>query len=119
MPPFRPVDYFFSLQAIFLLGNGIYSLLLPESATVSPSPLHGTPIATVHALSMTSLTLSAMYFITVYQRNRLMMASAVPLRAMAGFVLWGDGGEWAKVAVYEAAMGALVAGSLLWERRWY
>ena len=43
------------------------------------------------------------------------MASAVPLRALAAVVLWAHGDEWAKVAVYEAAMGGLVAAGLLWE----
>ena len=63
---------------------------------------------------MTSFSLGVSYLLAVYQRNRAYMAAAPPLRFLATVVLSSHGGEWRKVAVYEAAMGLLTTVCLLW-----
>lgn len=66
---------------------------------------------------MTSFSLGISYLLAVHQRNRTYMVLQVPLRFMALAVFWQHGIAWRKVGMYEATMGVLTAGSLLWERR--
>jgi len=114
---FTAPDYAFTLQGTLLLANGFYTLFFPDAAAEPPSPLAGAGTGVVHALSMTSFSLGVSYLIAVYQRNRMYMAAAVPLRFLALFVFLRHGNKWRKVGVYEAAMGTLTAGTLLWEKR--
>ena len=55
---------------------------------------------------MTSFSLGVSYFLAAHQRNRTYMAFQVPLRLLAVLVTSRHGGEWLKVSMWEAAMGA-------------
>jgi len=107
-------------QGIFLLFNGIYTLLLPTDASAGGSPLAGTPIETIRVMSLSSLSLGTLYLLLIrlpsVELRRLMLVS-VPFRALAAAVMWGNGGAWKNVATFEALMGGANLAACWWAQR--
>jgi len=107
-------NYVFGLQGLLLLANGVYTLLYPKKAAEPGSPMVGTPVPVVHAMSMTSFSLGAFFIQVGYQGNREFMVTAVPMRFFAAAVFGRHGGAWGNVAAYEAAWGAVNIAALMW-----
>ncbi|KAJ9604716.1 hypothetical protein H2200_010830 [Cladophialophora chaetospira] len=108
-------NLFFGTQGVLLVLNGIYLLLFPEkAATDAWSPLFGTPIPVVRAMSVSSFTIGGFYLLAVYRRDRVFMALSTPGRFLAFAVFWIlNGGPWRNVAMFEEVMGLLTGLILL------
>ncbi|RDW93698.1 uncharacterized protein DSM5745_01020 [Aspergillus mulundensis] len=108
----------FATQGVFLLGNAFYSILYPSSvATFEGSSLTGTPEGAVQCIGLTSLALGTYYLISSYQRHTAIMVSSVPSRLLAAWVMHRNGGNWTRVAGFEAAMAVVAGAALIWD--WY
>ncbi|KAJ5679473.1 hypothetical protein N7462_007717 [Penicillium macrosclerotiorum] len=108
----------FAAQGAFLLGNAAYTILYPSSAANFPgSSLKGTPNGAVQCIGLTSLALGTYYLISTYQRDTLIMASSVPSRLVAAFVMYRAGGNWVQVAAFETSMAIVASAALAWD--WY
>ncbi|KAF5861100.1 hypothetical protein ETB97_000611 [Aspergillus alliaceus] len=107
----------FAAQGVFLLGNALYTILYPSSAANLPgSSLSGTPNGTVQCIGLTSLALGTYYLISTYQRDSVIMASSVPSRLVAAFVMYRAGGGWVQVAAFEISMAMAAGVALFWDR---
>ncbi|KAJ5166393.1 uncharacterized protein N7482_005174 [Penicillium canariense] len=107
----------FAAQGVFLLGNAFYTILYPSSAANFPgSSLSGTPDGAVQCIGLTSLALGTYYLISTYQRDALIMASSVPSRLVAAFVMYRAGGAWVQVAAFEVSMAIVAGAALVWDR---
>ncbi|KAL4911119.1 hypothetical protein BDW74DRAFT_142476 [Aspergillus multicolor] len=107
----------FAAQGVFLLGNALYSILYPSSvASFEGSSLKGTPEGAVQCIGLTSLALGTYYLISSYQRDTTIMASSVPSRLVAAWVMYRNGGNWTRVAGFEAVMAFAASAALLWDR---
>ncbi|KAJ5650189.1 uncharacterized protein N7484_003912 [Penicillium longicatenatum] len=107
----------FAAQGVFLLGNAFYTILYPSSAANFPgSSLSGTPNGTVQCIGLTSLALGTYYLISTYQRNTVIMASSVPSRLVAAFVMYRAGGNWVQPAIFEVSMAIAASAALVWDR---
>ncbi|PYH40867.1 uncharacterized protein BP01DRAFT_307258 [Aspergillus saccharolyticus JOP 1030-1] len=106
----------FAAQGVFLLGNAFYSILFPASvANFQGSSLTGTPKGVVQCLGLTSLALGTYQLISAYQRDTAIMVSSVPSRVVAAWIMYRNGGNWTRVAAFEAIMAVLNGAALLWD----
>ncbi|KAJ5760888.1 hypothetical protein N7520_008044 [Penicillium odoratum] len=109
----------FAAQGVFLLGNAFYTILYPSAAANFPgSSLSGTPEGAVQCIGLTSFALGTYYLISTYQRDSLIMASSVPSRLVAAFVMYRAGGNWVQVAAFEVSMAVVAGAALWWDRVW-
>ncbi|KAJ5913615.1 hypothetical protein N7504_002498 [Penicillium tannophilum] len=107
----------FAAQGVFLLGNAFYSIMYPSSVANFPgSSLSGTPDGAVQCIGLTSLALGTYYLISTYQRDTLIMASSVPSRLVAAFVMYRAGEHWAQTAAFEVIMAIAASAALIWDR---
>ncbi|KAJ5785586.1 uncharacterized protein N7503_010798 [Penicillium pulvis] len=107
----------FAAQGVFLLGNAFYSIMFPSSVANFPgSSLSGTPEGAVQCIGLTSLALGTYYLISTYQRDTLIMASSVPSRLVAAFVMYRAGPHWVQTAAFEVAMAIAASAALIWDR---
>ncbi|KAL3456175.1 hypothetical protein BJX64DRAFT_294365 [Aspergillus heterothallicus] len=104
----------FASQGLLLLGNAVSCIFFPSSvATFERSSLRGTPEGAVH---LTFLALGTYYLISSYQRDTAIMASSVPSRLVAAWVMNRNGGDWVRVAGFETVMAVVASAALVWDR---
>ncbi|KAJ5107201.1 hypothetical protein N7456_003876 [Penicillium angulare] len=107
----------FAGQGVFLLGNAFYSIMYPSSvATFEGSSLQGTPEGAIQCIGLTSLALGTYYLISSYQKDTLIMASSIPSRLVAAWIMYRNGGNWVPVAGFETSMAILASAALIWDR---
>jgi hypothetical protein len=116
-PKMKPATAIFTLQSALLLSNALYTFFFPAAASSPPSPLEGTPIAVIHAMSLSSLGLAISYGFAAYRGDRAFMWAAVPGRFLAAAIFAWHGGPWGwrGVAGFEVLTGGLSLGALWWE----